>query len=82
MGNALRVGINADDFFAMRSELSSQRASATADIKCALTVWWKCTKNKPMVVGVVVPAHPRLPVVSNMPDLIKIPPRREKILSA
>ena len=63
MGDALRVGINVDDFFAMRSELSSQRAPATADIKGALTVWWKCTKNKPMVVRVVVPVHPRLPVI-------------------
>jgi hypothetical protein len=35
-----------------------------------------------MVVGVVVPAHPRLPVVSNMRDLIRIASRREKILSA
>jgi hypothetical protein len=35
-----------------------------------------------MVVGVVVPAHPCLPVVSNMRDLIRTPSRRERILSA
>jgi hypothetical protein len=42
-----------------KQQVFDQRASATADIERTLTVRWERAKNKPVVVGVVIPTHPQ-----------------------
>jgi hypothetical protein len=58
--NAFRISVNTDNLPAMRGQFPNQTTSTTADVERPLTMSWKCTRHKTMVVSIVIPAHPRI----------------------
>jgi hypothetical protein len=56
--DASRIGVNTDDLLAMRRQFPNKTTSTTAYVERPLTILWKCTQHKTMVVSIVIPAHP------------------------